>query len=660
MDLVVTRDAKCHSVAQRDVDLHQREVERERRDRKRGRAVGHKVDGFVVERVRVYEVAQVAVLDHHAFWSACRARGVNAVNERIRGNIDVWIVGFFGLIKLADGQRLIRLSAQKSASFIEDLVCGDHKAAARVGEAVVDTVVGIAREHRQERAARLDYSVFGGDSVHGSRQEHTYGFAELEPLAEQGVGDPVGALVELGVCELNAVGDDRLVSGSLFDLSFKQLVDAEHLNGIVGLIELRGRLFLLRRHQGNRAKPILSDELISRLFKRVHKARNERFAEHIGAVLGEQPELSAADENIDRKRELGGIERKGFQLAELAAYQNALGELVLISNRDVGGNIVFRGNLGEGINVVFHTADELLAHGADVLIHAELAVRLTVHGQSLYEHSRAADGFGAASAVVNSGEHGLIREVEAAHRVAERRVEKGVQGNALFGAPIAYGSDGSVGLLCQKARALLFFAFVRLGQTFGIAAAENRVVELLRLGVFVGAALFLLLEGGLKARVGLLFYFGAVVGFGDVAEQNRRARAVKNDMVKIEEQIISRSGLIYYRPAESVAHKLVRAHELALRRKLFAFFDAHPHEVVFLALCADVAAVVHKQSRVQIRMSRHSRVDRFFKPRGINSVSECDQERNVVHRGVGTCDAGHENAVLSLGDRVIILKLVGL
>ena len=80
--------------------------------------MGHKIDGLVVQRIRVDEVAQVSMLDHHALGRSGGAGGVDAVGERVDRNIDVGIFGVGVLVKLADRQRLISLAAEQVISVL--------------------------------------------------------------------------------------------------------------------------------------------------------------------------------------------------------------------------------------------------------------------------------------------------------------------------------------------------------------------------------------------------------------------------------------------------------------------------------------------------------------------------------------------------------------
>ena len=108
----------------------------------------------------------------------------------------------------------------------------------RVGKAVVNSVIRICRKHRQESSACLHNSILNGDSVDCSGHKHTYGFAEFESSFDKSVSNFVSSFVKFPVCELSSLGDYSLFVGIINNLIFKKLINAEHLDGIVGLVNL--------------------------------------------------------------------------------------------------------------------------------------------------------------------------------------------------------------------------------------------------------------------------------------------------------------------------------------------------------------------------------------------------------------------------------------
>ncbi len=208
-----------------------------------GMAACVQIKGFAMP---VNQIAQGAVLDHHAFWLAGGTGGVDHVGQ-IGGAQTVyqWIVLMIGPILTIQGNHRHRQWRQTGQQRL--LSQYGHRCA--IAQQISDTLIRMSRVHRHITRARLEHGQQTDQCFQTTTSDHGHTIIRAHAQADQVMGQGIGLAIQFAVAQVliaHLRGDGvRLVEG----LTFDALMDGQHgfLIEMVGIEAFQQPLALIGR-----------------------------------------------------------------------------------------------------------------------------------------------------------------------------------------------------------------------------------------------------------------------------------------------------------------------------------------------------------------------------------------------------------------------------
>ena len=631
-DFFLIGHAQGHAVGQGKMNLHQGEVEGQGGDGKGHAAPGHIVVTFLILFDDVDKVAKIPVLDHHALGPARGAGGINAIRQRVGGKVDVRVGRVPFLQQLGNGQGFKGFAVQQRPAFPDDLFRGQHKAAAGIGHAVINAIVGIVRQHRQERAARLHDAVFRRDCVHGTGQQHSHRFIQPHAPGNQGIGNAVGPGVQFAVGQLFARRDDRHAVRVGQGLGFQHPGNGGEGDGNVGIVQGFDAFLRFGVQDADVLQAFLPQEFRCRHFHAGHEPAHEGFGVPVGVVFALEGHPAIPDEHRHVQRSLGFLD---FQLPRLRRFpgQGFHHEIVaLIGEHDVGVDMERLGYFREGIEVGRHAVHELVAQAADEILHPVVSIRAADHRQGLDQHGHRPLHTGIFPAVVDGGVERFLQEIVPHEHKGEHSVIEGVFRYAVVPAPRPDGPMVEPGGQGEIAGRRLGPRNVPLGQHIPLRVGQQRFI--IRPGLLQPRRFPLRRFVQRNVKAGIVFGFHSLPGIGgfNVPVQDHEAGAVKGDVMAVQEQIITHVRHVDCRAAEPVVQQ-IKGPDQRVGQRLYAD-DLGSDGLSVVPADAVIARVVQADPGGQVRMGGNGLVHRRLQTGGVDAFGKLDEDGNVVEGGV--------------------------